>query len=106
MNIMTQHLALQLAVGAGVGLVVIGLSGMILRRSILVVAMSCAVAVLGSVLVLVTLASARGDPRGVATALAMLALAAAWTLAAAGASLATYRRRGTENLDELRELRG
>jgi NADH-quinone oxidoreductase subunit K len=97
---------LQLGVGTGIGLVVLGLGGMLLRRSILVVTMSGALATLGASLTLVVLASAKGDAKGIAVALLLLLLAAAWSLAGAAAALTTYRRRGTENLDELRELRG
>ena len=41
-----------------------------------------------------------------ATALCLLLLAGAWSIAGAATALATFRRRGTENIDELRELRG
>lgn len=97
---------LQLATAAGTGLVVLGLGGMLLRRSVLVVVMSGAVALLGASVVLVALAVARSDPRGVAAGLLFLVLGAAWSLAGAAAALAAYRRRGTENIDELMELRG
>lgn len=97
--------AFELAVGAGVGLLVLGIGGMLLRRSIVVVVMSGTVAVLGASLSLIAHATARGDPRGIAAALLLLVLAAAWALVGTAAALATYRRRGTENIDELRELR-
>jgi NADH-quinone oxidoreductase subunit K len=97
--------AWQLAVGAGVFLVVLGLGGMLLRRSIIVVIMSGTLAVLGVVLALASLASARGDARGIAVALLLLVIAAAWALVGTATALATYRRRGTANIDELRELR-
>ncbi|HEY4222187.1 MAG TPA: NADH-quinone oxidoreductase subunit K [Myxococcota bacterium] len=100
------HTMQQLGVAAGMALVVLGLGGMMLRRSILVVVMGGALAILGASLALVVLATARGDARGVAAALLLVLLAAAWSLAGAATALATYRRRGTENLDELRELRG
>jgi NADH-quinone oxidoreductase subunit K len=105
---MTEHARelLQFGVAAGVGLVVLGLGGMILRRSILVVVMSGALAILGCALVLVVMAAARGDPKGIAVALFLILIAAAWSLAGAAVALTTYRRRGTENVDELRELRG
>jgi NADH-quinone oxidoreductase subunit K len=99
-------LGFQLAVVAGVGLVMLGLGGMLLRRSILVVVMSGALAVLGALLALVALAVARGDGRGITAALLLLLFAAAWSIAGVAVALATYRRRGTENIDELRELRG
>lgn len=97
--------ACQLTVGAGVGLVVLGIGGMLLRRSIVVVVMSGTVAVLGAVTALAALATARGDERGIAAALLLLVLAAAWALVGTATALATYRRRGTANIDELRELR-
>jgi NADH-quinone oxidoreductase subunit K len=100
------HFGFQMAVGAGIGLVVLGLGGMMLRRSILVVIMSGAISVLGAALAWVSLAASRADARAVALALLLLLLAAAWSIAGAAAALTTYRRRGTENIDELRELRG
>lgn len=99
-------LGFQLGVVAGIGLVVLGLGGMLLRRSIVVVVMSCAVSVLGATLCFVSLASAQASARGVATGLLLLLLSAAWSIAGVAAALASYRRRGTENIDELRELRG
>lgn len=97
--------ALELAVAGGMALVVLGIGGMLLRRSIVVVVMSGAVAALGATLTLASISTARGDAKGVALSLLLLVLAAAWSLVGCAAALATYRRRGTENLDELRELR-
>lgn len=99
-------LQVQLAVAAGAALLVLGLGAMMLRRSILVVVMGGVLSLLGASLALGALAAARGDARTVAAALLLLVLAAAWSLAGAAVALAAYRRRGTENLDELRELRG
>ena len=103
---MTDVFLVQLAVAIALALVVLGLAGMLLRRSILVVIMSGAVSLLGAVLAFAALASARSDARGVATALVLLLFLAVWSVAGAAAALATYRRRGTENVNELRELRG
>lgn len=97
--------AIEIAVGGGMALVVLGIGGMLLRRSIVVVIMSGAVATLGASLTLAAFSTAKGDAKGVAISLLLLALCAAWSLVGAAAALATYRRRGTENLDELRELR-
>lgn len=97
--------AVQIAVGGGMALVVLGIGGMLLRRSIVVVVMSGAVATLGATLTLAAYATAKGDAKGVAIALLLLVLAASWSLVGCAAALATYRRRGTENVDELRELR-
>ena len=97
--------AFELAVAAGVALVVLGIGGMLLRRSIVVVVMSGTLAVLGASLALIASATARGDAQGIAAALLLIVLAAAWALVSTAAALATYRRRGTENIDELRELR-
>lgn len=99
-------LALQLSVGAGIAMLVLGLGSMVLRRSILVVVMGGVLALLGATLTLGALAGARGDARAAAVALLLLVLAAAWAVAGAAVAMAAYRRRGTENLDELRELRG
>jgi NADH-quinone oxidoreductase subunit K len=98
--------ALQVAIAAAAGLIGLGLAAMLLRRSILVVVMGGTVSMIGVSLALAVLAAARGDPRGVGAAVLMLVLAATWSVAGSAAALATYRRRGTENLDELRELRG
>ncbi len=101
-----EHILFTVGVGAGVALVVIGFGGILLRRSVLVVVMSGAVSMLGAALTLVLLSASRGDARGVAVSMFIVLLAAVWSLAGAAVALATYRRRGTENLDELRELRG
>lgn len=99
-------LAVQLAVGAGIGVLVLGVGAMVLRRSILVVVMGGVLAMLGATLTLGALAGARGDARAAAVALLLMVLAAAWSVAGAAVAMAAYRRRGTENLDELRELGG
>ncbi len=96
----------QLAVGAGAAVLVLGVGAMLLRRSILVVVMGGVLALLGVALTLGALGAARGDAVAVATAILFVVLAVAWAVAGAAVALTTYRRRGTENLDELRELRG
>ena len=96
----------QLAVAVGAAIVVLGLGAMVLRRSILVVVMGGVLSLLGATLTLGAFAAARGDARAAAAALLLLVLAAAWSIAGGAIALAAYRRRGTENLDELRELRG
>ncbi|MCC7073644.1 MAG: NADH-quinone oxidoreductase subunit K [Deltaproteobacteria bacterium] len=106
MTTLSDVLLAQAAVGAGVALVVLGLGAMLLRRSILVVVMGGVLALLGAALTLGVLGGARGDAVAVAVALLFLVVAAAWAVAGAAVALSTYRRRGTENLDELRELRG
>lgn len=98
--------ALELAVIAGVTMVVMGLGGMLLRRSLLVVVMNGALSVLGAALVLVALAVQRGDAVGLGAAMLLVLFASSWSIAGAAVALTTYRRRGTENIDELRELRG
>lgn len=102
----TTVLAVQLAVGAGTAMLVLGLGAMVLRRSILVVVMGGVLALLGATLTLGALAAARGDARAAAASLLLLVLAAGWSVAGAAVALTAYRRRGTESLDELRELRG
>src|SRR5262245_40806105 len=91
---------------AGQALFVLGIAGMLVRRSLLVVIMSFQLCVWGAVLALVVFAAGRGDPRGYAWALVFVALGASWAILGAAAALAAFRRRGTPNLDELRELRG
>ncbi|MBI1946823.1 MAG: NADH-quinone oxidoreductase subunit K [Deltaproteobacteria bacterium] len=106
MSALSPLLQAELAVGAGVLLVVLGLGAMLLRRSILIVVMGGVLALLGAALTLGTLAAARGDAVAAAAALLFVVLASAWSVAGAAVALTSYRRRGTENLDELRELRG
>lgn len=98
--------ALHVAVIAGTAFVVLGFGGMLLRRSILVVVMSGTLSMLGVALVLVALAVARRDAVGLGAAMLLVLLSASWALAGASVALTTYRRRGTESIDELRELRG
>jgi NADH:ubiquinone oxidoreductase subunit K len=91
---------------AAVGLGVMGLYACVARRSFLVVVMGAVTSALGGVLALLAVAAARGDARGVAAALVFLLFVGALVVAAVATALATYRRRGTENLDELTELSG
>ena len=91
---------------AGLALFVLGIAGMLVRRSILVVLLSFELCVWGAALTLVVFALGRGDPRGLAWATVFLVLGAAWAIVGAAAAIAAFRRRGTANLDELRELRG
>lgn len=86
---------------AGLGLVIIGVIGMVTRRSFLHVLVSAQVAGIGPALVF----ALQKDRGHVAAALYLLVFA---LLSVAGAAVAVtvYRRRGTVNVDELRELRG
>ena len=90
----------------GFALFVTGVAGMLLRRSVLVVLMSFELCVWGAAVTLLAFALGRGDARGAAFAVVFLVLGAAWAVAGAAIAIATFRRRGTANLDELRELRG
>lgn len=90
----------------GLTTVGLGLCTMLLRRSIVVVAMGLCVALLGVVLVLAGAAAAHSDARAAAAAIVILLGAAALAPIAAALGIAVFRRRGTVNVDELRELRG
>ncbi len=91
---------------AGLLLFCMGLLTAAARRSFLVVLMGAAVAVLGAVLAMIAAALRHGSAVALASALVFLVLATAMVVAATATALATYRRRGTENLDELTELSG
>ncbi len=91
---------------AALALFTIGLAGLMSRRSLLVALMSIELCVLGAVVAFAVFATARGDAKGAAYAIVVLVLGAALALVGTAVAIACFRRRATENLDELRELRG
>lgn len=97
---------LSLALHAALVLVAVGLSAAVARRSFLIVIMGLSCAALGGSLALVVAGLARAEPRLIAASLVALLLVAAFSVAGVAVAIATYRRRGTENLDELTELSG
>jgi NADH-quinone oxidoreductase subunit K len=91
---------------AACALVVIGLAGMLLRRSLLVTVMGVELCLLGAALAFSAYAIARGDPVGLAAGVVILLVGAVWAVIGSALALTLFRRRGTVNIDELRELRG
>ena len=91
---------------AACALVVIGLAGMLLRRSLLVTVMGVELCLLGAALAFAAYAIARGDPVGLAASVVILLVGAVWAILGSALALTLFRRRGSVNIDELRELRG
>ena len=89
-----------------IGLFFIGIAGALIRRSLLVSLLSLQVSMLGGVVAFVAFATLRGDPDGIARAVVLLFLAVVQAVLGATCAIVVFRRRGTVNLDELRELRG
>lgn len=86
---------------AGLGLVVIGVIGMVTRRSLLHVLVSAQVAGIGPALIF-----ALQQDRGHVAAAIYVLVFALLSVVAAAVAVTVYRRRGTVNVDEVRELRG
>jgi len=90
----------------GHALVVTGLLAVLVRRSLVVVTGGLVVALMGVAVLFVAASAVHGEP----TNLARAALVMAGIVIVAGvcgaAAIASYRQRGTVNLDEERELRG
>ena len=84
----------------------LGLCGLILRRTLLIALMGGILASMGTALVFSHFALARQDAEGLARAVLILLLNGCLSVVGAGLAIAIYRRRGTVNLDELRELSG
>jgi NADH-quinone oxidoreductase subunit K len=89
-----------------VGLLFLGLSGALVRRSLLVALLSLQLSALAGVVAFVAFGMLRGDPDGLARAVVLLFLAAVQAVLGATVAIVVFRRRATVNLDELRELRG
>ena len=83
-----------------------GLAGLIIRRSLLVGLLSLNLSFAGGALAFVRFGARNGSHEGVGLAVLLLSLGALWSVVGASTAIAVYRRRGTVNLDELRELRG
>lgn len=90
----------------GTAMFVLGLGGALVRRSLLVALLSLELAASGSVVVLVGFALPEEDASGLARAAVLLFVAVAHAVLGAAVAIAIFRRRGTLNLDELRELQG
>ncbi len=90
----------------GTALFIVGLGGALVRRSLLVALLSLELAGLGAVVVMVGFALPEQDEAGLARASVLLFVAVAHAVLGAAVAIAIFRRRGTLNLDELRELQG
>ena len=90
----------------GLALFALGFAGAIIRRSLLSALMGGVLAFVGAALVYSHYALVRQDPAGLARAVILLELCGCLAITGAGLAIAIYRRRGTVNLDELRELSG
>jgi NADH:ubiquinone oxidoreductase subunit K len=90
----------------GVLVVPLGLLAVLLRRSLVIVTGGMLIAFMGVAVVFVAAAGRHQDQGGLARA--ALVLFSAFVIAAVGgaAAIASYRQRGTVNLDEQREMRG
>jgi NADH-quinone oxidoreductase subunit K len=89
-----------------VALFFLGLAGALVRRSLLVTVLSLQVASLGAVLAFVAFGIANADSGGLARGVVVLFVGVVHAILGAAVTIAVFRRRGTVNLDELRELRG
>ena len=90
---------IEVAVVTGVALVGIGAVVLLLRRSLIAVAMGGQMAALGAALAV----GARG---AVDVAAVIVVAARASAVVVTAAAVAVHRRRGADHVDELRELRG
>lgn len=91
---------------AGTSLFLIGLAGALVRRSLLVTTVGILLSLLGAALVLLATSSPDDVEAGASRALVLLVLGACHAGLASAVTLAIFRRRGTVQLDELRELQG
>ena len=76
-----------------------GCAMVLLRRSLLAIALAAQVSMLG-------LALAAGSQGQLGVAAVLVVAGAAVSLTVVGAAVAVHRRRGADHVDELRELRG
>lgn len=88
------------------GLFIVGLAGALTRRSLIVTLASTQLSLSGGVVAFVHYALVRGEATGLSSAILLLILGGCTAVPGAAMAIAIYRRRGTLNLDELRELRG
>ena len=91
---------------AGIALFIFGFAGAVVRRSFLSTLLGGMLAFMGVAMVFCHYALAKNDASGMARAILFLLLGGCLAVSGAGLSIAIYRRRGTVNLDELRELSG
>ncbi len=84
----------------------VGILGMLIRRSFVVALLSLQVSTVGGALLFCSFALQRQDGAGLSSAIIVVALACLLSTCGAAVTIAVFRRRGTVNLDELRELRG
>lgn len=90
----------------GTCLFLVGLAGALVRRSLLVTTVGILQCLLGAALLLVATSSPEDADAGASRALVLLVLGACHAGLASAVTLAVFRRRGTVQLDELRELQG
>ncbi|MCP4504367.1 MAG: hypothetical protein GY822_31005 [Deltaproteobacteria bacterium] len=88
----------------GLMLLLSGILGLLLRRSMISVLLSLNTAMLGAALLLV--GSSAGGPQGQASAFVIACVTLLVSIAGGAMSVAVYRRKGSLNIDEQRELRG
>ena len=86
-------------VSCGLAVVVVGVVVLLLRRSLIAVAVGGQLASLG-------LALAAGSQGRLDAAVVLVVAGAAVSFVVTGAAVAVHRRRGSDHVDELRELRG
>ena len=84
----------------------IGASGVLLRRSPLIVLLSLEIMLNAANLALISFARLHGDLAGQVFALAVMAVAASEVVVGLGLIVAIFRRRLPIDVDELRELQG
>jgi NADH-quinone oxidoreductase subunit K len=84
----------------------IGVSGVLARRSPLVILLCLEILLNASNLALLAFARSLGDQEGQVFALIVMVIAACEVVVGLGLIVAMYRRRLPLNVDEMRELRG
>jgi NADH-quinone oxidoreductase subunit K len=93
------------ALALGAVLFAIGVAGVILRRSALIVLMSVELMLNAGNLTLLAMATARGDARGQALAFLIIATAAAEAAVGLAIVVAVFRTRHTPYLDEVATMK-
>ena len=84
----------------------IGVLGVLLRRSPLIVLLSLEIMLNGGNLALIAFSRRNGEASGQVFAIAVMAIAASEVVVGLGLIVAMFRRRITLNVDEIRELKG
>lgn len=93
------------ALALGAILFAVGVAGVVLRRSALVVLMSVELMLNAANLTLVSFSAARGDGRGLALAFLVIATAAAEAAVGLAIVVAVFRTRRTVYLDEVATMK-